>query len=45
MLGPELDLLNIEAPGLLEKNGPEDNILADEAAHDGDGRDDVGKNT
>ena len=45
MFGPDLDLLNIESPGLLEKDGPEDNVLADDAGHDGDGGDDVGDKT
>ena len=45
MFRPEFDLLYIEAPGLLEKDGPEDNVLADDAGHDGDGGDDVGNKT
>ena len=45
MFGPDLDLLYIGAPGLLEKDGPEDNVLTDDAGHDGDGGDDVGDHT
>ena len=45
MFGPDLDLLYIESPGLLEKDGPEDNVLTDDAGHDGDWGDDEGNKT